>query len=121
MLTMEALQTERLTIRPFKLEDLDQIHRILDIDLKWDNLNRQERGDWLHWAVSNEYQLARLYQPPYGDRAVTLKDTDTIIGSVGLVPAFGPFDQLEYFKERPKPNALFRPEVGLFWVLDPAY
>ncbi len=121
MLTMEAIQTDRLTIRPFRMDDLDQIHHILDIDLKWEALSLPEREEWLRWAVLNEFQLARLYQPPYGDRAVTIRDTDTIIGSVGLVPSFGPFDQLAYFKERPKPHALNRPEIGLFWVLDPAY
>jgi len=121
MLTMEAIQTDRLTIRPFTMDDLEEIHRILDVDLKWDNLDLEQREGWLRWAVSNEYQLGRLYQPPYGDRAVTLTETHILIGSVGLVPAFGPFDQLRYFKERPKAHAKNHPEVGLFWAIDPAY
>jgi hypothetical protein len=32
---MNALETERLTIRPFTLDDLHATHRLLGLDLKW--------------------------------------------------------------------------------------
>ena len=32
---MKALETERLTIRPFTPDDLDAAHRLLDLDLQW--------------------------------------------------------------------------------------
>jgi RimJ/RimL family protein N-acetyltransferase len=63
--------------------------------------------------------LAQLYQPPYGDRAIVRKDDGQLIGSVGLVPAYGPFDQLPYFVSRSGcEDRRFRPEMGLFWAVD---
>jgi hypothetical protein len=54
----------------------------------------------LRWSVLNEAQLARLYQPPYGDRAVVLKSSQELIGACGFVPSFGPFGQLPHHLER---------------------
>ena len=54
-----------------------------------------------------------------------------MIGSVGLVPSFGPFDQLVVFRsavsatgraaESETPGGLFRPEMGLFWGIGSAH
>jgi RimJ/RimL family protein N-acetyltransferase len=35
-----------------------------------------------------------MFQPPYGDRAVVLKDTNAVIGAVGIVPCFDVFEQI---------------------------
>src|SRR5262245_19663892 len=86
------LETARLEIRPFAADDLDAIHRILDVELAEVDFgnagtkSRDERERWLCWTVLNETQLALLYQPPYGDRAIVCKETRELIGSAGLVP-----------------------------------
>jgi len=73
---LPVLTTARLTIRPFALADLDAIHRILDVELADADLGSEgagtleQRREWLEWSIANYAQLERLYQPPYGDRAV---------------------------------------------------
>src|SRR5438309_1255234 len=94
------LETQRLIIRPYSMDDLDAVYQLLDVDLSAADYGsegagtRAERQQWLQWTVMNYYALDRLYQPPYGDRAVVLKQTGLVIGSCGFVPSFGPFRQL---------------------------
>ena len=84
------LETERLLIRAFRLEDLDVIHHILDIELRTADFGseqartRGERERWLQWTVLGYDELARLYQPPYGDRAMVLMSTQQVIGACGF-------------------------------------
>jgi RimJ/RimL family protein N-acetyltransferase len=61
--------------------------------------------------------LAWLGQPPYGERAITLKATGAVIGAVGIVQSYGPFEKLPHFRDRFKqtPAPYSTPEVGLFW------
>ena len=77
-LEMPVLETARLQIRPFVLEDLQAVHRLLDVDAgsvsPVQPASLREREAWLRWTVLNYTQLAALYQPPYGDRAVVLKE-----------------------------------------------
>jgi ribosomal-protein-alanine N-acetyltransferase len=117
ILDLFHLETDRLVIRPFVRGDLDTIHRVLNA--AFGEESRTARQEWLDWTVMNYTALARLHQPPYGDRAVVLKATDTLIGAVGLVPSFGPFDMLPYFRDRS--TGLFTPEMGLFWVIGKPY
>jgi RimJ/RimL family protein N-acetyltransferase len=118
---MPELETERLTIRPFVLVDLEAIHGVLSEiqgaspDQNAEELRRREQ--WLRWTVANYQELARLKQPPYGDRAIVLKRNGQIIGSVGLVPSMGPFGQLPGFPAN-QGSRHYYPEVGLFWVVD---
>jgi ribosomal-protein-alanine N-acetyltransferase len=116
-LKLDILETERLIIRPFAPDDLDDIHRILNE--AFGTVDYADRREWLAWAVLNPTALERLRQPPYGDRAVVLKASNTLIGSVGLVPSCGPFDKLPYFRARSvtPPSGLFTPEMGMFWAL----
>ncbi|HVO70618.1 MAG TPA: GNAT family N-acetyltransferase [Aggregatilineaceae bacterium] len=111
------LETDRLLLRPFVRGDLDTIHPILNA--AFGEESRSARQDWLDWTMMNYAALAHLRQPPYGDRAVVLKPADTLIGAVGLVPSFGPFDTLPYFLDRA--TGLFSPEMGLFWVIAEPY
>lgn len=73
-----TLETERLLIRPFALNDLDVIQQILDVELARAEFGTEgakslsERTQWLQWTILNYEELAKLYQPPYGDRAVVL-------------------------------------------------
>lgn len=123
------LETERLIIRPFSMDDLDALYQLLDVDLARADYGsegagtRAERQQWLQWTVLNYHALDRLYQPPYGDQAVVLKQTGLVIGSCGFVPSFGPFGQLPAWRLS-RDDALARlnsPEFGLFYAFAPAH
>lgn len=116
---MPVLETARLIIRPFVMEDLDEIHRIFDLEAMIEPQPLEERRAWLEWSVRSYTELEKLSQAPYGDRAVVLKDDGRLIGSVGLVPLIGPFGQLPYFGGSSRPCA-FTAEMGLFWALERA-
>jgi ribosomal-protein-alanine N-acetyltransferase len=115
MTAMPPLQTERLTVRPFADSDLDAILEVLDVS---DASGREATERYVRHGALNAVVLAELGQPPYGDRAVVLRDSGELVGIAGLVPAYGPFDQL-----RPMPAAgdtavrrsFDRPEIGLFY------
>ena len=123
---MDELRTERLLIRAFVSTDLQEIHRILNaafgkaepehIDSELD-----ARRSWLEWNALNAHWLPAMFQPPYGDRAVVLKETGELIGSVGFVPLLMPFDLIPQLARSPGPGASGQvmPEVGLFWAIDP--
>lgn len=129
MTHMPALQTERLVIRPFVEQDLGGIHRILDIELADAETGSaplttlEERARWLHWTITSYDQLARLYQPPYGDRAVVLRDTDQLIGACGYTPALNAFEQIPSFAGTSTgvPAGRYSAEVGLYYAIDPAH
>ncbi len=116
-----TLESARLVVRPLRPGDLDAVHAILNDSFGEEPLER--RREWLEWSVRNTTALARLYQPPYGDRAVTLKPSGEVIGLVGLVPLIGPFDTLPYFRERSAvpPTGRFTAEMGLFWAVGAAH
>ena len=68
-------------------------------------------------------ELARLYQPPYGDRAMVLKSTQQVIGACGFVPSLGPFGHLPSLHAASQDALahLYSPEFGLYYALSPAY
>jgi RimJ/RimL family protein N-acetyltransferase len=125
---MPTLETARLRIRPFVMEDLPDVHRLLDVELREADLGADESGTladrarWLQWTVLNYEQLARLRQPPYGDRAVMLKSTGQLIGACGFVPCLNPFEQLPIFASAGAPvgQSLYTTEFGLFYAISPA-
>lgn len=112
------LQTERLIIRPFVMGDLAAISAVLDEAFSPEP--PENRRAWLIWQVLNYPMRQALYQPPYNDYALVLRETDRLIGTVGIVTSYAPFGKLPYFRERsttpPNPE-LFTPEMGLFWAL----
>lgn len=125
---LPPLETERLLIRPLTMDDLPAIFQLLDVELAETDFGSEklnspdERADWLQWTVRNYEQLARLYQPPYGERAVVLKATSQLIGAVGYVPCLAPFGQ--YAALRPAgapPSRLSSTEFGLYYALAPAF
>ncbi len=128
-MSMLRLETERLIIRPFTMADLERVYHILDVelgdaDLGYENAKtRGEREKWLRWTIMSYEELAKLYQPPYGDRAVRLRQTDQLIGVCGYVPCLGPFGQLPSL--HPPTEAartdLYTTELGLFYAFSPAF
>jgi ribosomal-protein-alanine N-acetyltransferase len=120
-LWMPVLETERLLIRPYTPDDLPARQR-LDAAMGL-HLPEEQQRRWLEWSALNHEHLARLVQPPYGDRAVVLREDEVLIGTAGLVPSLGPFDRLPSFRRNllVVDEQLFRPEVGLYWALDPTH
>ncbi len=130
MLEMPVLETERLLIRPFVLEDLPDAYRLFDLELSAGDLHVEKTGTlearraWLQWSLLNYRQLALLNQPPYGDRAITLKPGGPLVGSCGYVPCLAPFEQLPSFGSQtaaPPQAGRTSPEFGLFYAISPAY
>jgi RimJ/RimL family protein N-acetyltransferase len=126
---MPVLESARLRIRPFEMGDLEDVYRLLDVELREAELGSERmdtlaaRETWLRWAVLNYDQLGMLYQPPYGDRAVVLKQTGEMIGSCGYVPCLMPFEQIPCLAPAgtapgPRPAT---PEFGLFYAVFPAH
>jgi [ribosomal protein S5]-alanine N-acetyltransferase len=118
-----VIETERLLIRPFRLEDLPEIYQILDVELDMETQPIEEREKWLRWSIMNYDELAKLYQPPYGDRAVVLKKRDLLIGACGLVSCLMPFRLLpSYGGSSQTPFTVrFSAEVGLYYALSPGH
>ncbi len=99
---MREIVTARCAIRELTPADGPAVERLLGPD----------REEWLEWTVHGYTQLADLHQPPYGERALTLRATGEVIGLVGFVPSLGPFGQLPQWTP---PGDGMRPEVGLFY------
>lgn len=130
---LPVLETARLTIRPFTPKDLDAAHHLF-VNVGWANADESLeeqlalRRDYLEWNALNHLMLARLMQPPFGDRAVVWKEKGhengrqrdgRLVGAVGVVPAWGPFEQLPAFGG--VTHGLNTPEMGLMWAVHPAY
>lgn len=105
-----------MIIRAFVPEDGDTYSRLLDAAFGTDAHGSSDaKSVMFAYQVAADAGLAQLHQPPYGDRAIVLRSTREIIGSVGFVPALAPFGQLPSFERTTR----FTPEVGLFWALFP--
>src|SRR5262245_59139371 len=99
-LVMPPLSTERLVIRPFTRDDLDDVVRLFDVELAGASMGnegvmrREQRQAWLEWLVLGYEQLAHLFQPPFGERAIVLASTGALIGACGLVPCLDQFERI---------------------------
>jgi hypothetical protein len=128
MTGMPTLETERLLIRPFVMDDLAQVYRLPDVELgagdpvAGEAETLAQRAHWLQWTVLSYEQLADLRQLPHGDRGVVLKSAGRLIGACGFVPCLGPFEQMPgFFPGEPGKGAgLWSIEVGLFYAISPA-
>jgi len=113
---MPILETERLRIRPFGLDDLEAAGRFLEY-------SDAERQAYLEWSAMNHQLLAWLDQPPYGDRGIELKASGELIGAVGYVPYLLPLQQLTALQDFPsQPETYcYTAAVGLYYVISPAH
>lgn len=123
-MTPFILDTPRLIVRAFQPDDLQAIHRILDVTFGdgskiADAEALNERREWLDWSRLSAEWLPRMFQPPYGDRAVVLKSSNAVIGAVGLAPCFDVFEQIPGLGRGGPPSAYRVTEMGLFWAIDP--
>jgi RimJ/RimL family protein N-acetyltransferase len=98
---MDTLDTVRLHIRPFTMDDLMEAHRLLDHDFQWAGpsfslAQRQER-------LQRDVSLAAWADTggSYGYRAVILRATNEIIGICGFLPILW----------SPRVQALFWPQL----------
>jgi ribosomal-protein-alanine N-acetyltransferase len=113
---VRTLETDRLHIRAFALEDGDTYSRLLDAAFGADAYGSPAvKRVIFEYQVAADAGLALLHQPPYGDRAIVLRSSREIIGAVGFAPCLMPFGQLPSFE----PTTRFTSEVGLFWALFP--
>ena len=123
-MTPFTLETPRLIIRAFEADDLHAIHRILDQTFGdgskiTDEEALNERREWLDWSRLSAEWLPKMFQPPYGDRAVVLKRSNEVIGAVGCVPCLDVFEQIPGLSRGEQLSAHRVTEMGLFWAIDP--
>ena len=115
-LRLPPLETKRLVVRDFTIDDLDTVHRILDLEGNFDEpASREDRRNWLDWTIMSYRAFASLYQPPWGDRAITLKETGEVIGVVGYTTMFHPLTEM--LEGKSPGDARWHPEMGLFWAV----
>ncbi|MBV7328452.1 GNAT family N-acetyltransferase [Chloroflexi bacterium TSY] len=98
---MKTLETERLIIRPFTMDDLTDAHLLLDQDIQWAGpdfpiAKRRER-------LQRDIYLAEWDDVGnlYGYRAIVLKEINAIIGFCGFLPGY----------YSPEMQALFLPQL----------
>ena len=115
---MRTLETDRLTIRAFTHQDGDAYARLIAAAFgAGSDSSADERRIIFEYQVAADPGLALLHQTPYGDRAIVLRDSGEIVGSVGYAACLMPFGLLPSFE----PTTLFTSEVGLFWALFPEH
>lgn len=86
---MNTIETDRLLLRDFTIDDLPVIHHILDEQLLWagDNVTPAQR-----WERIRGHQLNQ--QKGFGMRAIVLKATGELIGQCVLyarIDVYGQF------------------------------
>jgi RimJ/RimL family protein N-acetyltransferase len=121
------VESERLIIRPFeKSDDGPALRRVFGQDFGDStgengivNAQLENLQSWLEWERLNDEWFPKMFQPPYGDRAITLKSDGRLIGAVGFVPCLAPFGRIPELKV--VESGGFTPELGLFYAVDPEH
>jgi [ribosomal protein S5]-alanine N-acetyltransferase len=115
---MRTLDTARLTVRAFALADAAPYSRLLDAAFGAASYgSSDDKRVIFEYQVAADAGMALLHQPPYGDRAIILRESDQIVGSVGFAPCLMPFGLLPSFEATDH----FTSEIGLFWALFPEH
>ena len=113
---MRTLETDRLLIRPFALDDAAAFRRLLNEAFGQDSYGAEDTTRLLlEYNVIADKAHEALHQTPYEDRAIVLKSDGTLVGAVGFAPCLAPFGRVGSFGGTPHQT----PEVGLFWALFP--
>ena len=82
---MPTLQTERLVIRRFCPDDLPEFHRVLTGDPDWwERCTLEEAAESLAFRI----RQTSYNNPPLGYRAVVLRESQCLIGTVGYESYF---------------------------------
>jgi RimJ/RimL family protein N-acetyltransferase len=117
---LATLLTNRLEIRELKRSDLEACEQ-LNRELSGGDAEKsiEQTREWLEWTILSYRQLAELCQPPYGERAVVLRQSGEVIGRVGLVPLLEPFEQLPSLGA--SRVARYSTEIGLYWAIRPSF
>lgn len=122
MIVLPILETERLRIRPYVHDDLDNIHK-LNVQIGWVDENetsaeqREHRRRYLEWNIENYWALTDLRQRPTGDRLIELKDSGEFVGTCGITNIWLPMAQLPSFGSQE--NSSMQAEVSLMWAVLP--
>jgi RimJ/RimL family protein N-acetyltransferase len=111
---MRVLETNRLLIRPLAPDDIDAFATLMHESFGGPGDPDAYRARVTYYSIGDRV-LEELHQPPYGDRAVVLKEAGALIGAVGFVPCLAPFGQLPCFGRIE--GAKYSPEVGLFYAV----
>lgn len=118
---MQALETARLIIRPFTLDDLPEAHRLLDLDLQWagPGFTIDQRKDKLQFAI----YLSRWVDTGgfYGDRAIVLKENGQLIGLCGFRPWLLSAVERSLFGQVPCDGSFTVLELGVGYALSTAH
>jgi RimJ/RimL family protein N-acetyltransferase len=115
---VRSLETDRLIIRAFVHDDGDAYTRLIDEAFgAGSSGSPDEKRAVLEYQIAADPGLAALHQPPYGDRAIVLRSSNEIVGSVGYAACLMPFGQLPSFE----PTTRFTSEIGLFWAIRPEH
>jgi RimJ/RimL family protein N-acetyltransferase len=115
---MRTLDTARLRIRAFVLADAETYSRLLDEAFGAGSYGSSaDKRIVFDYQVAADAGMALLHQPPYGDRAIVLRDSGEVVGSVGFAPCLMPFGLLPSFEATDR----FTSEIGLFWALFPEH
>lgn len=123
---LALFETPRLVVRSFAVEDGPVIHGILDRAFgdgsrAADPAALGERAEWVRWSALSHRWFPLLHQPPFGDRAIVLKDSGELIGAAGFVPMLAPFGQIPGLGRPPTFAGVNSLEFGLFWAVDPMH
>jgi RimJ/RimL family protein N-acetyltransferase len=104
---MKELETERLRLRHFTMDDLEDLHQILDVELQWAGrlLTVEERAERLQSTIQ-AYEI----MDPFGSWAVEQKATRRLMGYFKIIPTFDYYPQ----PGDPKEPLLYsvEPELG---------
>ncbi len=112
------LETERLLIRPFSLDDLEELHRILDYELLWSGepLSLDDRREVLEGNIA-AYNL----DVPCGWRAIAGRPDGALLGMVRLNVDLLSRDVRSLFAQAEAERAHNTLETFLGYALSPAY
>jgi RimJ/RimL family protein N-acetyltransferase len=115
---MDVLETERLIIRPFTMDDLEDVHRLLDLDLEWGGpgVSLDQRRERLQFQIA----LAHWVDAGciYGDRAIVLRENQQLIGICGFRPWIcTPAERALYDLGGNQEHPFHAPELGVGYAL----